>query len=277
MKAIWTVLLILVVCASAFALAPAKMSYQGVLTNAAGELVADGNYSLALSLYDVETAGTALWTETQTAAVAGGIFNVMLGSVTPIALPFDKPYYLGVAVNASEELAPRTLLTSAAYALNAPVMAWAGSGATTGLPVDTWINYAGDSVRIECPGPGYVTIQSTVWMQVFHAVGTEDRFELCHATTIDGYDDVYWFVASHSIPSTAVAGQYNVTVPVQSVKAVNAAGTYTYYLNGRQWSGTNSNSQFWYANTVATWYPGTPPVPEMSRMAQPAKSMPVGR
>jgi hypothetical protein len=271
------VLLMLVVCASAFALAPAKMSYQGILTDGEGVPVANGMYNLHLALYDVETGGTALWTETQEVGVGGGVFSAVLGTVTPLALPFDKPYYLGVSVETGEELTPRTLLTSAAYSLNAPVMAWGGSGATTGLLTDGWINYDGDSVRIECPGPGYVVVQSSVWMQVFHATTVEDRFELCHAPTISGSPDSYWFVASHSVPAAASTATYNVTIPVQTVFPVNSAGAYTYFLNGRQWSGTQSNSQFWYASTVATWYPGTIPAPGLRFAPQPMKPMPVGR
>jgi hypothetical protein len=91
------------------------ISYQGVLTDASGTVVPDGNYSLTFRLYDVATGGSALWSEGQLVAVSKGIFILTLGSVTPLTLPFDKPYWLGITVGAGAELSPRIPLTSAGY------------------------------------------------------------------------------------------------------------------------------------------------------------------
>lgn len=98
---------------------PETISYQGLLTNASGVPVADGNYNLVFRIYNFESGGTALWTETYSSVVVSkGIFNVILGSKTPLVLPFDQQYWLGITVN-SVELIPRIQLTSAAYSLNA--------------------------------------------------------------------------------------------------------------------------------------------------------------
>ncbi len=96
---------------------PQTISYQGVLTDAAGKTVTDGNYNLTFRLYDVSTSGTALWAEGQLVAVSKGIFNVILGSVAPLTLLFDKQYWLGVAVGGGSELSPRLPLTSSPYSL----------------------------------------------------------------------------------------------------------------------------------------------------------------
>lgn len=98
---------------------PRTMSYQSVLTNASGDRVTDGNYALQFSIYDNNSGGTALWTETQTIHVSDGIINATLGKVTPLSLSFDKPYWLGISINGGTELAPRIELTSSAYSLNA--------------------------------------------------------------------------------------------------------------------------------------------------------------
>ncbi len=98
---------------------PEMLSYQGVLQDGSGAVVPDDDYNITFSIYDVDTGGAVLWTETQTLSVAGGIFDAILGTVTPLALPFDVPYWLGVAVEPEPELAPRTPLSSAPYALNA--------------------------------------------------------------------------------------------------------------------------------------------------------------
>lgn len=98
---------------------PQTMSYQGVLTDAGGNAVPDGNYNLTFRLYDVAVNGAALWSEQQVVPVSNGVFSVILGSVVPLALPFDRQYWLGVTVGDGSELTPRIQLTSSAYSLNA--------------------------------------------------------------------------------------------------------------------------------------------------------------
>jgi hypothetical protein len=99
---------------------PAKMSYQGVLTDGAGAPVADGNHSLVFKLYSVSTAGSALWTETQaTVNTTNGVLSVVLGSVTPINIAFDGALWLGIAVDGGGELTPRIELTTSPYAFQA--------------------------------------------------------------------------------------------------------------------------------------------------------------
>jgi hypothetical protein len=97
---------------------PETMSYQGVLTDAGGNPVSDGNATLIFRLYDVASGGTALWQETQEVAVSGGIFNAILGSSTPLNLPFDKPYWLGISIGQGKELTPRVALSASPYSLN---------------------------------------------------------------------------------------------------------------------------------------------------------------
>ncbi len=101
-----------------FSQVPQTISYQGVLTDTDGAIVPDGDYSIVFTLYDALTGGTNLWTETQTVTVSGGLFNVILGSVNPINLEFDKQYWLGISIEGGDELTPRTELTSSAYSLN---------------------------------------------------------------------------------------------------------------------------------------------------------------
>jgi hypothetical protein len=114
-------LTLLLVSTPAFAQVPSTMSYQGVLTDGAGNLVPDGFYDLTFRLYTVPTAGSAVYTEPHTGVnhvqVAHGGFSVLLGSITALGTGFDGPLYLGVQVAADPELAPRTALASSPYAL----------------------------------------------------------------------------------------------------------------------------------------------------------------
>ena len=71
---------------------PQTISYQGVLTDELGILIADGNHELTFMIYDIDEGGPALWSETHlSVAVVDGVFNVILGSVVPLNIPFDIP------------------------------------------------------------------------------------------------------------------------------------------------------------------------------------------
>ena len=100
---------------------PQTISYQGVLTDASGNIVPDGDYSLTFKLYDGDE--NELWSESHPAvAVSDGVFSVILGKGDPpnsLNLSFDEPYWLGITVGPGSELTPRIELTSSAYSLHA--------------------------------------------------------------------------------------------------------------------------------------------------------------
>ncbi|MBU2573587.1 MAG: hypothetical protein KKH28_05875, partial [Elusimicrobia bacterium] len=61
---------------------PQKVNFQGRLTDLSDNPL-NGAFDLTFSLYDAATAGTALWTETQTGvSVTNGAMEAILGSVT---------------------------------------------------------------------------------------------------------------------------------------------------------------------------------------------------
>ena len=95
---------------------PHMLSYQGKLTDTLGSPVPDGNYQLIFRLYADSTGGSALWSEAQTVMVKGGLFSVLLGSVTPISsIPDAGGLYVSMQVAAGNELRPRLRITSTAY------------------------------------------------------------------------------------------------------------------------------------------------------------------
>ena len=84
MRAIVLLLAAAMCCGSVHAQVPHKINYQGYLTNAGGTPV-NATVSMVLKLYNVLTGGTGLYAETQTVTVTNGVFNVLIGSVTPLA------------------------------------------------------------------------------------------------------------------------------------------------------------------------------------------------
>ncbi len=96
----------------------ATLSIQGVLQNFNGSAVDNGQYDITFKLYTTDAGGTALWTETQTVTLTGGVYSVLLGAVNPLNVPFDQPYYIGLTIPGGPEHTPRTRLTASPYALS---------------------------------------------------------------------------------------------------------------------------------------------------------------
>jgi hypothetical protein len=96
---------------------PGQLSYQGYLADAADSSAITANLEMTFRLFDSETKGVELWSETHPAvAVQGGLFQVLLGSVYPFPEGlFDAPeLWLQTEVGA-EVLAPRKPVASVAY------------------------------------------------------------------------------------------------------------------------------------------------------------------
>jgi len=102
---------------------PSVISYQGRLATAGG-LAVNGSMGLTFRFYSVQSGGTALWTEAHTGTnvvpINNGLFNVLLGSITPIpASVWSNPtVYLGVQVEGdSAELSPREIISAVPMAM----------------------------------------------------------------------------------------------------------------------------------------------------------------
>jgi len=60
---------------------PQTIDYQGRLADSNGNYL-NSVVTVNFLIYDAETGGTLLWSETQDVSTANGIFHVLLGSVT---------------------------------------------------------------------------------------------------------------------------------------------------------------------------------------------------
>ncbi|MGC1378032.1 MAG: tail fiber domain-containing protein [Anaerolineales bacterium] len=99
--------------------------YQGRLTDTSGGAL-NGAYTVVFRLYNVASGGSPLWEEYWTGVnsvqVANGLFNVMLGSLTPIPQDLingNNSLWLGIDVGSDAEMTPRVQLGSAPYAFQA--------------------------------------------------------------------------------------------------------------------------------------------------------------
>jgi uncharacterized delta-60 repeat protein len=127
---VWSVLfLIFMLPQTIWGQVPQRINFQGYVTDPDGNPVPDGDYDMVFAIYDVDTAGTALWSEAQTVVVINGIYNVQIGVTTDSAEPnpfptdlFQGTRYLGITIAPdSDEMMPRQLLTSTPFAMRAEV------------------------------------------------------------------------------------------------------------------------------------------------------------
>lgn len=96
----------------AMAAPPATITYQGYLTAESGAPVMTP-VAMTFSLYADSTGGSAIWSEFHPSeVVSNGNYSVLLGTITPISLPFNTVYYLGVAIGSNPEMVPRQVLSS---------------------------------------------------------------------------------------------------------------------------------------------------------------------
>ncbi len=132
------IILLLLLSGLLFCQIPKRISYQGVFTTSGGAPAADGSYNISFIIYDASSGGSLLFTENHTdVAVQRGTFKVILGSVTPLNLPFDRTYYLEMTVNSGPGISaavvfPRSEFTSSPYSLRADTSLYSSSAQPVG-------------------------------------------------------------------------------------------------------------------------------------------------
>ncbi|MBK7629191.1 MAG: hypothetical protein IPJ23_00305 [Ignavibacteriales bacterium] len=95
---------------------PETINYQGILKDASGVVVPDGNYNIIFQLCEAESGGTVFWEELQTINVIDGILNAELGTIAPIPQTiFENPAWLSIIINGGTPLSLRIPLTSVPY------------------------------------------------------------------------------------------------------------------------------------------------------------------
>lgn len=152
----WKVIVVIAICSVVMGISayggpvPQRVNYQGTLSNKGGG-PANGSFNMTFRVYSTATGSVPLWTETWSSTnsspvtVTDGVFNVMLGSLTPLSNDFFANYprtYLGVSVANDSEMLPRQMIASVGYAFAAGngvpkggIIMW--SGAVNQIP-DGW-------------------------------------------------------------------------------------------------------------------------------------------
>ncbi len=113
-------------------------NYQGYLTDSGNNPVTD-SLDIVVRLYDVETNGTALWSETHNSVpVTEGLFSLLLGSIDTLdqgLFDDNESLWIGITVGSDEEMVPRERLPRIPFdpAVDLPsgiITMWSGTLAT---------------------------------------------------------------------------------------------------------------------------------------------------
>lgn len=106
---------------AAAAVSPQKIGFQGKLLDTANN-PRNGAFDMTFRIFDAPTAGTELWSETQTGVtVNNGVFTVQLGAVTALSAGLfgGASAYLEVQVAPDSAMTPRQQLLMSPYAFRA--------------------------------------------------------------------------------------------------------------------------------------------------------------
>ncbi len=98
-----------------------QLNYQGYLVDAADSSAVNATLEMTFRLFDSESKGAELWSETHAMVeVSEGLFQVLLGSIDafPSGLFDGSPLWLQTEIG-TEVMAPRKLLASTAYSQKA--------------------------------------------------------------------------------------------------------------------------------------------------------------
>lgn len=106
---------------------PGMISYQGQLTDSSGVSVPDDTYSMRFYIYNSDRGTILLWPgEEKKVAVAGGIYQVQLGTASPLSagvfengMAWLEVHIYNETLTSWEMLTPRQRITATAYALKA--------------------------------------------------------------------------------------------------------------------------------------------------------------
>ena len=120
MKTLLLVLASLFVASAAWAV-PSQLAHQGRLLDTEGVALA-GEHALTFALFDAETEGNEVWSETITVNIVGGFYSVVLGAdeeTNPLddLVLSNPPLWLELTVDDGAPLLPRHELLSVPYAV----------------------------------------------------------------------------------------------------------------------------------------------------------------
>ncbi len=246
---------------------PGQLNYQGYLADAADSSAVTATLEMTLRLFDAESGGSEVWSETHPAVqVSGGLFQVFLGSRTP----FPDGLFDGTTLWLQTELgpqilAPRKPLVSTAYSHRANSAEMLLDYTLTDLD-DRWVNedqansvtgamIADGEIADADVAPGAAIdpakIDGTAWTADNDGAGSgldADLLDGQQAADFIGLDQLDHLDAADGSPANAVyvdtAGKVGVgtTSPLMELDVNGAVNASTYFGDGSNLTGVSGTS-----------------------------------
>jgi len=209
------------------------IGYQGRLLRDDGT-AATGTASVGFAVFDAETGGTPLWSETQTLGLSEGYYSTFLGIVTPTGAIFDGgDRWLEVRIG-GETLSPRQRFGSAPHALVAQSVS-GGVAKVSRLEVD------GQPV-IDAGGrlAGNARYSGGAGIAIDDAAQTVSLVE-CQTGDVLEFDGTTWIctkAAIGSVTSVSAAAPLSVTDPyaAPNISISRAGASSSGYLSSSDWA-----------------------------------------
>ncbi len=126
--------IIVLSCEQGFAEIPPYMQFQGKATDTDGTPLnsTDTDYDLTFRIYESISDEVAIWTETHNdVTIENGVFSVLLGTVEPLNISFNMPYWISTEINGAGEM-DRQRIASTGYAYYAQKAEEAGYASIAG-------------------------------------------------------------------------------------------------------------------------------------------------
>ena len=130
MKKFYSILATVLITVTAWAQSPQKMSYQAVIRNTSGELVASHAIGILISILHDSPTGDLIYTEEQTSSTnENGLLSIEIGSLVPLSSIdwSDGPYYIKTDIDptggTSYTITATSQILSVPYALHAKTAA----------------------------------------------------------------------------------------------------------------------------------------------------------
>ncbi len=227
--------------------------YQGRLTDAAGAVI-NGAQDIQVSLYN-GTTNALLYRENHTAVtVTNGLFSIEIGTGTPVTGTFAGVNFgafdltLGIKVGADAEMTPLVHLGFAPFAkasqrsADAVGIASVKQGSSVNFNASASVALA--TASITTPGPGFILV--IAGGQIFAPASFSA--DMWISETAGGSTDF----GNYGIVSNPTASGMFLQYERQRVYQKNAAGTFTFRLNGGP---GNASGYLWQGTVTLLFIP----------------------
>jgi Protein of unknown function (DUF1566) len=246
MKKLITILSSIFIALNVFAQAPQKMSYQAVIRSSANTLVTSSPVGMRISILQGSSAGTAVYTETQTSSTNNnGLVSLEIGTGTPVLGTFGAinwatgPYFIKAETDplggSNYTISGTSELMSVPYALFS-----ANASLPAGTAVGEMMYWNGTSWVAIAPGVNNQTLTFCNGVPTWGPCPTNSTIvNACGSYVWANNNQTYTvsgIYSGNAIDGVAQTLNLTITPSTTNTTTANATGAYTWANNGQTYT-----------------------------------------